>query len=142
MGIINNKIYLQQQRQLCGLFYTPFRSFATKMMAGSTKNKKDSAGRRLGLKKWGHGAPIFKHDIILRQRGHKWHPGMHVHSGKDHTLHASVEGQAAYTKDKYSYRKRSRVHMIPMEHPNKRIPIPPPFVFHPELFPELAENNP
>ena len=66
--------------------------FATKMMAGSTRNKKDSAGRRLGLKKWGHNAEIFKGDILYRQRGHKVAPGWNVYSGKDHTLHSTVEG--------------------------------------------------
>ena len=65
--------------------------FATKIMGGSTNNKKDSAGRRLGIKKWGHSEEIFEGDILARQRGHKWHPGIHVHSGKDHTLHSKVE---------------------------------------------------
>ena len=65
--------------------------FATKMMGGSTNNKKDTAGRRLGLKKWGHTEYIFENDILARQRGFKWHPGFHVRSGKDHTLHAEVE---------------------------------------------------
>ena len=60
-------------------------------MGGSTNNKKDSAGRRLGLKKWGHTEEIFEGDILARQRGHKWHPGIHVRSGKDHTLHSKVE---------------------------------------------------
>ena len=69
----------------------PSMSFATKIMGGNTNNKADSAGRRLGIKKWGHNAEIFEGDIIARQRGHKWQPGMHVHSGKDHTLHASLE---------------------------------------------------
>lgn len=61
------------------------------MMAGSTKNKRDSAGRRLGIKKWGHHAEVFEGDILLKQRGFKWHPGMHVNPGKDHTLHSKVE---------------------------------------------------
>jgi len=41
-------------------------AFASKVMAGSTNNKKDSAGRRLGLKKWGHTAEIFENDILAR----------------------------------------------------------------------------
>ena len=99
------------------------------MMAGSTKNKRDSAGRRLGIKKWGHHAEVFEGDILLKQRGFKWHPGMHVNPGKDHTLHSKVEvsftlfflnnvliqGQLAFTRDKYSNNKRTRIHMIPME---------------------------
>ena len=125
------------------------------MMAGSTKNKRDSAGRRLGIKKWGHHAEVFEGDILLKQRGFKWHPGMHVKAGKDHTLHSKVEvsfiltlnccclqGQLAFTKDRYSNTKRTRIHMIPMEMPNRRFPVPPPFMYHPELFPELADNNP
>ena len=78
------------------------RSFATKIMGGSTNNKRDSAGRRLGLKKWGHDDAVFKNDIILRQRGHKWHPGMNVRSGSDHTLHSKIEGQLAWTRDRYT----------------------------------------
>ena len=66
-------------------------AFATKIMGGSTSNKRDSAGRRLGIKKWGHNAEIFEGDIIARQRGTKWHPGFNVHMGKDHTLHSKVE---------------------------------------------------
>ena len=67
------------------------RNFATKIMGGNTNNKKDSAGRRLGIKKWGHNAEIFRNDILLRQRGTKWNPGINTHMGLDHTIHASVE---------------------------------------------------
>ncbi len=70
------------------LFQT--RGFATKMMAGSTNNKKDSAGRRLGIKRFGQ-AEVLENEIVARQRGFKWHPGDHMHSGKDHTIHSSVE---------------------------------------------------
>jgi large subunit ribosomal protein L27 len=66
------------------------RGFATKMAAGSTNNKKDSAGRRLGLKEFGQ-AEVLDNEIVARQRGFKWHPGDHIHVGRDHTLHASVE---------------------------------------------------
>ena len=60
------------------------------MKAGSTQNTKDSAGRRLGIKKFGN-AEILQNEILARQRGHQWHSGEHTHMGKDHTLHASVE---------------------------------------------------
>ena len=60
------------------------------MMAGSTNNSKDSAGKRLGIKKFA-AAEVLENDIIARQRGFKWGKGDLVHSGKDHTLHASVE---------------------------------------------------
>ena len=48
------------------------------MMAGSTSNKKDSAGRRLGIKKFA-AAETLDNEILARQRGLKWHPGDHVH---------------------------------------------------------------
>lgn len=67
------------------------RCFATKIAAGSTSNKADSRGRRLGLKKWGHYDEIQPGDILARQRGFQWHPGHNVYSGKDHTLHSKVE---------------------------------------------------
>ena len=67
---------------------------------------------------------------------------MHVRSGKDHTLHSKVEGQLAWSRDRYTKKQRKRAHMIPMELPNRRFPIPPPFMFHPELQPEFAERNP
>ena len=86
---ILQRLQYQQRAQL--LVPSPWMGFATKIMGGSTNNKRDSAGRRLGLKKWGHSAEIFPNDIILRQRGHKWHPGMHVKSGVDHTLHSKIE---------------------------------------------------
>ena len=76
--------------------------FATKIMGGSTNNKKDTAGRRLGIKKWGHTTEVYEGDILAKQRGHKWHPGMHVHSGKDHTLHSKVEGSIEWSRDRFS----------------------------------------
>ena len=69
----------------------PSMNFATKMMAGSTSNKSDSAGRRLGIKKWGNTSEIYPNDILARQRGTKWMPGYHVTMSSDHTLHAKVE---------------------------------------------------
>ena len=110
-------------------------------MAGSTNNKKDSAGRRLGIKKWGR-AEVLKGDILAKQRGFKWHPGHNVHTGKDHTIHASREGAVAWSRDSYAPRKRSRMHVVPMETPNRKLPTPPPFVYHPELYSELAAFNP
>ncbi|CDW78883.1 50s ribosomal protein l27 [Stylonychia lemnae] len=117
------------------------RSFATKMMAGSTNNKKDSAGRRLGIKKFG-GAEVLENEIIARQRGFKWHPGDNTHSGKDHTVHASVEGVLGWSRDPYGFKNRAYVHVIPQEIPNRKFPSPPPFVYHPELYPEKALKNP
>eukprot|EP00347_Sterkiella_histriomuscorum_P007682 403347978 len=117
------------------------RNFATKMMAGSTNNSKDSAGRRLGIKKFGP-AETLENEIVARQRGLKWHPGDHVHYGKDHTLHATTEGVLGWSRNPYGFKKRSYIHVIPQEIPNRKFPAPPPFAYHPELYPELALKNP
>ena len=113
------------------------RGFATKMMAGSTSNKKDSAGRRLGIKRFGQ-AEVLENEIVARQRGFKWHPGENVKYGRDHTLHSDTEGILGWSKDSYARKKRTYIHVIPQEIPNRKFPAPPPFVYHPELFPELA----
>ena len=81
-------------------------------MAGSTNNKADSAGRRLGIKKWGD-SEVRKGEILLKQRGLQWHPGKNVYVAKDHSIHASMEGKVAWSLDKYSFKKRSRIHVIP-----------------------------
>mmetsp|Transcript_8514 Transcript_8514/g.14344 ORF Transcript_8514/g.14344 Transcript_8514/m.14344 type:complete len:136 (-) Transcript_8514:281-688(-) len=117
------------------------RGFASKLMAGSTNNKSDSAGRRLGIKKWGD-AEVRKGQIIARQRGQHWHPGQNAYRSKDFTIHAGIEGKIAWSKDRYSLRKRSRINVVPQEIPNRMVIPPPPFVFHPELFPEKAATNP
>lgn len=114
--------------------------FATKMRAGVTKNKKDSAGKRLGLKKYG-GEEVRENQIILRQRGFKWKPGENVHFGKDQTLHASKEGVIKFTQDPWSRRRRVFVHVVEQEIPNRKLNPPLPFMYHPELYPELAKNN-
>ena len=69
---------------------SPLRFFASKMQAGSTKNTKDSAGRRLGVKKF-TGEEVFPDDIIIRQRGFKFHPGTNTYYGRDHTIHSKIE---------------------------------------------------
>ena len=114
------------------------RSFASKLMAGSTNNKKDSAGRRLGVKRLG-GREVQRNEILIRQRGFKWHPGENTHYGRDQTIHASKEGRVAFTRDYYN---RSTIHVVQQENPNRSIPQPPPFFYHPELYPELAAQNP
>ena len=58
---------------------------ATKKAGGSSRNGRDSAGRRLGVKKFG-GQIVISGNIIVRQRGTKSHPGFNVGIGKDHTL--------------------------------------------------------
>lgn len=64
---------------------------ATKKAGGSSRNGRDSAGRRLGVKKFG-GEAVIPGNIILRQRGTQWHPGSGVGMGKDHTIFAMDEG--------------------------------------------------
>lgn len=64
---------------------------AQKKAGGSSKNGRDSAGQRLGVKVFG-GQEVVTGNIILRQRGTKWHPGKFVGMGKDHTLFAMRDG--------------------------------------------------
>ncbi len=64
---------------------------AHKKAGGSSRNGRDSAGRRLGVKKFG-GEAVIAGNIIVRQRGTKWHPGEGVGMGKDHTIFALNEG--------------------------------------------------
>ena len=64
---------------------------AHKKAGGSSRNGRDSDGRRLGVKKFG-GESVIAGNIIIRQRGTKWHPGRNVGMGKDHTLFALVDG--------------------------------------------------
>ena len=68
---------------------------AHKKAGGSSRNGRDSAGRRLGLKKSG-GQAVIPGNIILRQRGTKYHPGEGVGMGKDHTIFAKVEGHVIF----------------------------------------------
>ena len=68
---------------------------AHKKAGGSSRNGRDSAGRRLGVKKFG-GESVLAGNIIMRQRGTKVHPGDNVGMGKDHTLFALTEGQVAF----------------------------------------------
>jgi len=68
---------------------------AHKKAGGSSRNGRDSAGRRLGVKKYGDEA-VIPGNIIVRQRGTKYHPGENVGMGKDHTLFALIEGKVKF----------------------------------------------
>ena len=68
---------------------------ATKKAGGSSRNGRDSAGRRLGVKKFG-GEKVISGNIIVRQRGTKFHPGDNVGIGKDHTIFATVGGHVKF----------------------------------------------
>ena len=70
---------------------------AHKKAGGSSRNGRDSAGRRLGVKKFG-GENVLAGNIIVRQRGTKVNPGQNVGMGKDHTLFALVEGKVAFSE--------------------------------------------
>ena len=72
---------------------------AHKKGVGSSKNGRDSESKRLGVKIFGGQAAIAG-NIIIRQRGTKHHPGDNVYMGKDHTLHAKVDGVVKFQKRK------------------------------------------
>ena len=68
---------------------------AHKKAGGSSRNGRDTAGRRLGVKKFG-GEHVIPGNILCRQRGTKWHPGTNVGMGTDHTIFAVVEGRVSF----------------------------------------------
>jgi large subunit ribosomal protein L27 len=68
---------------------------AHKKAGGSSRNGRDSNGRRLGVKKYG-GELVLAGNIIVRQRGTKFHPGDNVGMGTDHTIFAKIEGQVVF----------------------------------------------
>lgn len=70
---------------------------AHKKAGGSSRNGRDSAGRRLGVKKYG-GEAVISGNIIVRQRGTKFHPGDNVGMGRDHTLFALSGGKVSFRK--------------------------------------------
>ena len=70
---------------------------AHKKAGGSSRNGRDTAGRRLGVKKFG-GEAVIAGNIIVRQRGTKWHPGENVGMGKDHTIFALIPGTVTFAE--------------------------------------------
>ncbi|KAI7888715.1 ribosomal L27 protein-domain-containing protein [Mucor mucedo] len=79
--------------------------WATKKSGGSSRNGRDSAGRRLGVKKFG-GQEVIPGNIIVRQRGTKFHAGDNVGMGKDHTLYALEPGYIRFYKDVQQPKRR------------------------------------
>ena len=71
---------------------------AHKKGQGSVKNGRDSRSKRLGVKKFG-GEAVIPGNIIIRQRGTKWHPARRVDIGKDHTIFAIVDGRVFFDKE-------------------------------------------
>ena len=82
---------------------------AHKKAGGSTRNGRDSAGRRLGIKKYG-GEAVIPGNIICRQRGTKWLPGTGVGMGKDHTIFAVTEGNVTFKK---GFKGRTFISVLP-----------------------------
>ena len=76
---------------------------AHKKAGGSSRNGRDTAGRRLGVKKFG-GEAVVPGNIIIRQRGTKYHPGENVGIGRDHTIFATVGGHV-----KFHHKTKGRV---------------------------------
>lgn len=84
---------------------------AHKKGVGSSKNGRESESKRLGVKIFG-GQAALAGNIIIRQRGTKHHPGENVYMGKDHTLHAAIDGEVVFQKRKDN---KSYVSIKPIE---------------------------
>ena len=84
---------------------------AHKKAGGSSRNGRDSDGRRLGVKKFGD-ERVISGNIIVRQRGTKWHPGANVGMGKDHTLFAVEQGAVKFITKRDD---RTYVTVVPAE---------------------------
>jgi large subunit ribosomal protein L27 len=82
---------------------------AHKKAGGSSRNGRDSAGQRLGVKMFG-GEAIAAGNVIIRQRGTQFHPGKNVGMGRDHTLFALSDGQVAFKK---GFKRRTFVSVMP-----------------------------
>ena len=83
---------------------------AHKKGVGSSRNGRDSAGRRLGVKRYG-GQVVRAGNIIVRQRGTNFHPGLNVGTGNDHTLFAKIDGKLLFERlGKY----RKKISVLPV----------------------------
>jgi large subunit ribosomal protein L27 len=89
------------------MFRFDLQLFASKKGGGSTRNGRDSNAQRLGVKRFG-GEAVIPGNIIVRQRGTKFHPGQGVMIGRDHTIFAVVAGQVTFT----SSRNRKHVNVV------------------------------
>jgi large subunit ribosomal protein L27 len=86
---------------------------AHKKAGGSSRNGRDSESKRLGVKKFG-GEAVLAGNIIVRQRGTKWHPGTNVGIGRDHTLFALANGKVAFAAKSNG---RTYVNVMPVAEP-------------------------
>jgi large subunit ribosomal protein L27 len=85
---------------------------AHKKAGGSSRNGRDTEGRRLGIKKFG-GESVIAGNIIVRQRGTKWHPGQNVGLGRDHTIFALIDGRVQFQRE-----SQGKVHVSVRPLPN------------------------
>ncbi|KAL6857125.1 hypothetical protein ACP4OV_018507 [Aristida adscensionis] len=108
--VSNVSVYTSATESLGGMNLV-FRRWATKKTAGSTKNGRDSNPKYLGVKKFG-GEKVEPGNIIVRQRGTRFHPGNYVGMGKDHTLFCLKEGHVRFERNKLTGRKW--VHVDPV----------------------------
>ena len=90
------------------MFQFDLQLFASKKGAGSTRNGRDSNSQRLGVKRFG-GERVVAGNIILRQRGTKFYPGLNVGIGRDHTLFALVDGTVTFAMR----RNKQHVDVVP-----------------------------
>lgn len=90
------------------MFNFDLQLFASKKGGGSTRNGRDSNAQRLGVKRYG-GELVLAGNVIIRQRGTKFYPGVGIGMGKDHTLFALVEGHVKFS----TRRNRQFVNIVP-----------------------------
>lgn len=83
---------------------------AHKKAGGSTRNGRDSESKRLGVKRFG-GESVLAGNILVRQRGTKFHPGVNVGCGHDHTLFAKVDGKVIF--ETKGPKQRKQISVIP-----------------------------
>ena len=87
---------------------------AHKKAGGSSRNGRDSAGQRRGVKRFG-GQPVLAGNILIRQLGTTVYPGENVRMGRDFTLYAKVDGVVKYEKFIRKRKVHKRVHIVPAE---------------------------
>ena len=93
---------------------------AHKKAGGSSRNGRDSAGRRLGVKRYG-GESVLAGNILVRQRGTTFFPGANVGQGKDHTLFALIDGHVSF---KTSIKDRTFISVLPANDTARAAPVP------------------
>ncbi|KAL0031281.1 hypothetical protein WJX79_000017 [Trebouxia sp. C0005] len=88
--------------------------WASKKQGGSTQNTKDSNPKMLGIKLYG-GQHCIPGNIIVRQRGTEYHPGINVGLGRDHTIYALTEGYVKFAYNKFNKRRSISVQLLPQQ---------------------------